>query len=133
MTKTNTIAIDNFISHLKSNKINMVTASVVDGITARLTGKGTVTPKQALYLVEKYKKHHTVIPASISKEILEVMETGGTQDQQIAENKVRQELETKKIDANVSHFNNLFEMEDIKQLVRNIDTNIQQLKSKIGA
>jgi len=133
MTKTNTIAIDNFISSIKNGKINMVTASVVDGITARLTGKGTITPKQALYLIEKYKKQHTTLPVSFGTEILVSMEKGGTQDQQIAEKKVRQELETKKVEANVSHFNDLFEMQDIKQLVRNIDTNIQLLKSKIGA
>lgn len=132
MTKTNTIAIDNFISHVKSNKVNMVTASVVDGITARLMGKGTITPKQALYLIGKYKKHYTTIPASFKSEILSVIEKGGTQDQQTAEKNVRQELEVNNIEANVTHFNDLFHDDDIKQLVQKIDHNLKQLKSKIG-
>jgi len=134
MTRPTTTAIDDFIGQIKSAKINMVTASVVEGISSRLIGKGTITPKQAWYIVERYKKqHNNAVPGSMAKEILAVMEKGGTQDQQIAEKAVRDELETAKTEANVSHFNNLFEMEDVRQLVRNIDTNIQQLKSKIGA
>jgi hypothetical protein len=131
MTKTNTIAIDNFISHLKSNKINMVTASVLDGIISRMSGKGTITPKQALYLVEKYKKHHTVIPASIGREILEVMEKGGTQDQQLAEKSVVDQLDVAKTNAVVSHFNGLFQEEGIPALIKDIDNKIQLLKSKM--
>ena len=131
MTKTTTIAIDNFISHIKSNKINMVTASVLDGIISHMSAKGTITPKQALYLVEKYKKHHTVIPASIGKEILEVMEKGGTQDQQLAEKSVVDQLDVAKTNASVSHFNELFQEESIPALIKDIDNKIQLLKSKM--
>ena len=131
MTKTTTIAIDNFISHIKSNKINMVTASVLDGIISRMSAKGTITPKQALYLVEKYKKHHIVIPASIGKEILEVMEKGGTQDQQLAEKSVVDQLDVAKTNASVSHFNELFQEEGIPALIKDIDSKIQLLKLKM--
>jgi transcriptional regulator CtsR len=131
MSKNTTTAINTFLGEIKNKKPNMVTASIMDGIIQRLAEKNTITPKQAAWILDKHKKFNMPMPKSLIDEIVNVMEKGGTKDQQIAEESVRKVLESDRIDERVEHFNNLFDMPEIKRLVDEVDDRVQQLKKKI--
>jgi hypothetical protein len=131
MSKNTTIAINTFLGEIKNKKPNMVTASIMDGIIQRLAEKNTITPKQAAWILDKHKKSNMHMPKSLIDEILNVMEKGGTNDQQIAEESVKKALESDRTDERIEHFNNLFDMSGIKKLVDEVDERVQQLKKKI--
>ena len=83
--------LEQFFTELAEKKHNLVTANILDGVKDRLKKKDSITPKQALWLLEKIKKDQAVTK-SMAAELMSVMESGGLDDQKLAERTVRKEL-----------------------------------------
>ena len=74
MTNT-TPQLDQFFSDQAAGKMNMVTANIIDGIKERLSAKGSITPKQSQWLLERIRKDCAITKA-MATEIIDVMESG---------------------------------------------------------
>jgi hypothetical protein len=123
-------ALEQFFTDLANNKPNLVTANILDGIKERLKKKHSITPKQAQWLLEKIKKDQA-LTKTMSEELMSVMESGGLDDQKLAERAVRKELVVQPSIDKAAHFNALFDTDTV-QLVRELDSITQRLKDKAG-
>lgn len=123
-------ALEQFFTDLANNKPNLVTANILDGIKERLKKKDSITPKQAQWLLEKIKKDQA-LTKTISDELMSVMESGGLDDQKLAERAVRKELVVQPSIDKAAHFNALFDTDTV-QLVRELDSITARLKDKAG-
>tara|TARA_R100001460_G_scaffold45472_3_gene82655 strand:- start:783 stop:1175 length:393 start_codon:yes stop_codon:yes gene_type:complete len=122
--------LEQFFTELAAKKHNLVTANILDGVKDRLKKKDSITPKQALWLLEKIKKDQAVTK-SMAAELMSVMESGGLDDQKLAERTVRKELVVQPAVDKAAHFNSLFDTETAK-LVSELDTITTKLKNKAG-
>ena len=144
MTKLTPI-LDEYFTDQAQTKMNLVTANILDGIKTRLKDKGSITPKQAHWLVERIKKHGTITP-SLSEEIVSVLERGTLDEQRHAEKAVREQLVEQKVEEQANHFNSLYDSQEtfankpfdnasqqlVKEFVKELDTLASRFKSKVG-
>ena len=68
-----------------TNKTNQITYDIVEGIDGRLSQKGTITPKQGVWLLNKIFREDMHIPADFMSKV----ENGGIPEQQEAYSKIR--------------------------------------------
>tara|TARA_A100001201_G_scaffold132224_1_gene118743 strand:+ start:844 stop:1359 length:516 start_codon:yes stop_codon:yes gene_type:complete len=68
-----------------TNKSNQITYDIVEGIDGRLSQKGTITPKQGVWLLNKIFREDMHIPADFMSKV----ENGGIPEQQEAYSKIR--------------------------------------------
>jgi len=124
--------LDLYLGQLHAEKINLVTASILDGVMARLKERGTLTPKQTAWITDRYIATYTKISKVLGSELMLIMETGGTLGQKIAEKHVRNLLQAQPAEVKTAQFNNLFEIESkLNHAVHSIQDAqhyIQQLK-----
>jgi hypothetical protein len=129
MTK-HTPNLDQYFDDQANAKISLVTANILDGIKSRLKDRGTITPKQAQWLVERIAKSQSISDA-FAEEIMSVLEKGTLKDQKTAEQTVKTVLVDKKIDDKAQHFDSLF-VTETKQLVSELDALTTRFKNKVG-
>jgi|TARA_R110000824_G_scaffold2023_1_gene9813 hypothetical protein len=127
MTKP-TPLLDQFFTDQVQTKMNIVSANILDGIKVRLKSKGSITPKQAQWLVEKIKKNQA-ITHNMADEIISVLEHGTLDDQKLAEKVVRTELVEQPVEQQAKHFDSLFDSETV-QLVKELDILTAKFKNK---
>ena len=123
-------ALEQFFADLANNKPNLVTANILDGIKERLKKKDSITPKQAQWLLEKIKKDQA-LTKTVSDELMSIMESGGLDDQKLAERAVRNALVVQPAVDKAAHFNSLFDTDTVK-LVKELDSITEKLKNKAG-
>jgi hypothetical protein len=91
---------------------NETTESVLDNILARLEEKGSMTPKQTLWMVQTIAKHSQGDEAEATEKLAQLMEPGGTQDQRDAERKVDAQLKQILSHKPKNNFGELFQFSD---------------------
>jgi len=91
---------------------NETTESVLDNITTRLEEKGSMTPKQTLWMVQTIAKHSQGDEAEATEKLAQLMEPGGTQDQRDAERKVDAQLKQILSHRPKNNFGELFQFSD---------------------
>ncbi len=129
MTK-HTPNLDQYFDDQANSKISLVTANILDGIKSRLLDRGTITPKQAQWLVERIAKQQSISDA-FAEEIMSVLEKGTLKDQKVAEQTVKTVLVDNKIDDKAKLFDSLF-VTETKQLVSELDSLTARFKNKVG-
>ena len=131
MTKVDKPYLKQFIESKGQEKLNFTSKSILDGIQERLEDSNSITPKQALWIIELLDKAKQKMPLNLNNDILAAVERGSLAEQKEAERTVKNRLRDDEAKAIANRFDSLF-ITETKSLVKELNDVTIKLKNKVG-